>query len=82
MWLKGWLFDASITLKMSTPIESAVLAKVFAERDVHIAIRRFGKLGELGRLGGTEIPDTVGPIKIRTVVEVENRLVELDCSCR
>src|SRR5690606_23705036 len=61
---------------------NAVLAgepsELMGESDVDVAVCRFGKLGEFGRLGGTEVPDSVGPGQVGALIEIEYGLVELD----
>jgi hypothetical protein len=56
--------------------------ELVGEPDVEVAVRGLRQLRQLRRLGGPQIPDTVGPRQIRTVVEVQDALIEADRSGR
>ncbi len=51
--------------------------ELVGQTDVDVAVGRLGQLGQLGRLSAAEVPDAVGTVQIRAIVEVEHGLVEL-----
>src|SRR5205807_1761221 len=62
------------------PDPIGVARECVGQADVHVAVRRLCQLRQLGRLGAAEIPHSVGPHQVDTVIEFEHLLVELDAT--
>jgi len=51
--------------------------ELVGQADIDIPVCRLGQFGQLGCLRAAQVPDAIGAIQIRSLVEVEDRFVEL-----